>query len=81
MLLSSAHPGLTVVTGDLASALAPVRLEVLRQVLAEIRGVTMSREADPADPRDPRPVKMIREDPRNPRPVKKISEIREIRVP
>ena len=47
MLLSSAHPGLTVVTGDIASALAPVRLEVLRQVLAEIRGVTMLREADP----------------------------------
>ena len=47
MLLSSAHPGLTVVTGDIASALAPVRLEVLRQVLAEIRGVTMSRDEDP----------------------------------
>ena len=36
MLLSSAHPGLTVVTGDVASALAPVRLEVLRHVLAEM---------------------------------------------
>lgn len=47
MLLSSAHPGLTVVTGDIASALAPIRLEVLRQVLAEIRGVTMSGEKDP----------------------------------
>ena len=33
MLLSSAHPGLTVVTGDMAAALAPVRLEVLQQVV------------------------------------------------
>ena len=47
MLLSAAHPGLTVVTGDIASALAPLRLEVLRHVVAEIRGVTMSRDEDP----------------------------------
>ena len=37
-VLSSAYSGLTVVTGDVASALAPVRLEVLRQVCAEIHG-------------------------------------------
>jgi protein ImuB len=47
MLLSSAHPGLTVVTGDLPSALAPMRLEVLRHVLDEIHGGTMVREKDP----------------------------------
>jgi protein ImuB len=37
-VLSSAYPGLTVVTRDVESALAPVRLEVLRQVCAEIHG-------------------------------------------
>ena len=45
MLLSSAHPGLTVVTGDIASALAPVRLDVLRQVAEDIHDITMSAEA------------------------------------
>ena len=47
MLLSLAYPGLTVVTGEMASALAPVRLEVLRQVCAELHGSTMSPEAYP----------------------------------
>lgn len=37
-MLSSAYPGLTVVAGDVESALAPVRLEALRQVCAEIHG-------------------------------------------
>ena len=38
MLLSLAYPGLTVAAEEVASALAPVRLEVLRQVFSEIHG-------------------------------------------
>ena len=45
MLLSSAHGGLTVVTDDVPAALAPVRLDVLRQVCAEMHGATLPREA------------------------------------
>ncbi len=48
LLLSSAFPGLTVVTDDVASALAPVRLDVLSHVCAEILGVAESG----ADPRE-----------------------------
>jgi protein ImuB len=45
LLLSAAYPGLTVVTADLATALAPVRLEVLRRIFAESHAVAMGREA------------------------------------
>ena len=48
LLLSSAFPGLTVVTDDVASALAPVRLDVLSHVCAEIIGAAESG----ADPRE-----------------------------
>jgi protein ImuB len=41
MLLSLAYPGLTVAAEDVAAALAPVCLEVLRHVYAEIHGLTM----------------------------------------
>ena len=44
MLLSFAYPGLTVVAEEVASALAPVRLEVLRQVFSEIHGGIKFRE-------------------------------------
>ena len=44
MLLSLAYPGLTVVAEEVASALAPVRLEVLRQVFFEIHGGIKLRE-------------------------------------
>jgi len=47
LLLSSAFPGLTVVTDDVAAALAPVRLDVLSHVRAEILGAAESG----ADPR------------------------------
>jgi protein ImuB len=56
MLFSLAYPGLTVVAEDVASALAPVRLEVLRHVYAELHGLPVfnkdpresaSREKDP----------------------------------
>jgi protein ImuB len=47
MLLSSAYHGLTVVTGDVAAALAPVRLEVLQRVSAEIHRLPMSNDNDP----------------------------------
>ena len=53
LLLSSAYPGLTVVTGDIASALAPVRLEVLRHVLGEIHDVTLLRHERSAEIRVP----------------------------
>ena len=77
MLLSSAYPGLTVVTGEMAAALAPVGLEVLRQVCVEIHGRTLSHEQLREDLRDPRPVaeKTIRDDPRNPRPVRTICHL------
>ena len=58
LLLSSAFPGLTVVTDDVASALAPVRLEVLSHVCGEIHGATMDPSVRISDPRDPRPVKI-----------------------
>ena len=48
LLLSSAFPGLTVVTDDVASALAPVRLDVLSHVCGEILGTAESG----ADPRE-----------------------------
>ena len=48
LLLSSAFPGLTVVTDDVASALAPVRLDVLSHVCGEILGAAESG----ADPRE-----------------------------
>jgi protein ImuB len=35
LLLAAAHPGLTVATGDVAAALAPLSIEVLRQLCAE----------------------------------------------
>jgi protein ImuB len=56
MLLSAARSGLTVAIDDEASALAPVRLEVLQQVLADLLGHIIlskdplrstSREKDP----------------------------------
>ena len=63
MLLSFAYPGLTVAAEEVASALAPVRLEVLRQVFSEIHDGIKLRE-DPwrsasreKDLRDPHPVK------------------------
>ena len=43
LLLASASPGLTVVEDDLASALAPIPIRVLRQLLAEMYGVTVRR--------------------------------------
>jgi len=43
MLLSAAHAGLTVIVDDIASALAQVHLEVLRQVVGEMYGVTLLR--------------------------------------
>ena len=48
MLLSLAYPGLTVAADELASALASVRLEVLRHVYAEIHGITIFSD----DPRE-----------------------------
>jgi protein ImuB len=51
LLLSSAFPGLTVVTDDVASALAPVRLDVLRHVCAEIIGAAMASMSG-TDPRE-----------------------------
>ena len=71
LLLSSAFPGLTVVTDDVASALAPVRLDVLSHVCGEIlvpRSPELIRE-------NPRPVERI-SDPRDPRPVERISNPR-----
>ena len=44
MLLSFAYPGLTVAAEEVASALAPVRLEVLRQVFSEIHDGIKLRE-------------------------------------
>ena len=44
MLLSFAYPGLTVAVEEVASALAPVRLEVLRQVFSEIHDGIKLRE-------------------------------------
>jgi protein ImuB len=59
MLLSAARPGLTVAIDDEASALAPVRLEILQEVLADLlasRGTdpresarSASRETDPRE--------------------------------
>ena len=43
LLLSSARPGLSVVVEDLASALASISLDVLRQWLAESHGATVLR--------------------------------------
>ncbi len=50
LLLSSAFPGLTVVTDDVASALAPVGLEVLRYVCAEIHSAAKSGTSGDEDP-------------------------------
>ncbi len=44
MLLSFEYPGLTVAAEDVASALAPVRLAILRQVFSEIHGDTKLHE-------------------------------------
>jgi len=44
LLLSLAYPSLTVVTHDVASALAPVPLRVLRQLFAELHGATVLRK-------------------------------------
>ena len=44
MLLSFAYPGLTVAAEEVASALSPVRLEVLRQVFSEIHDGIKLRE-------------------------------------
>ncbi len=87
MLLSLAYPGLTVVAEEVASALAPVRLEVLRHVFAEMHGLTMFSE----DPRGSATRLNVQRsarsasretisDPRDPRPVRMIRD-REIRVP
>jgi protein ImuB len=43
VLLASAAPGLSVAVDDLASALAPIPLRVLHDVLAEFHGVTLLR--------------------------------------
>ena len=48
MLLSAAHAGLTVIVDDIASALAQVHLEVLRQVVGEMYGVTLLRGHRPS---------------------------------
>ena len=45
MLLSSARPGVAVATDDVPAALAPLRLETLRHVVAEIHGGTLRRGA------------------------------------
>ena len=45
MLLSSARPGVTVATDDVPAALAPLRLETLRHVVAEMHGGTLRRGA------------------------------------
>jgi len=44
LLLSLAHPSLTVVTNHVASALAPVSLRVLQQLFAELHGATVLRK-------------------------------------
>jgi hypothetical protein len=44
LLLSLAHPSLTVVTGDVASAVAPVSLRVLQQLFVELHGATVLRK-------------------------------------
>ncbi len=41
--MSAASTGLSVETGDIAAALAPVRLEVLREVLGEVHEATLLR--------------------------------------
>ncbi len=45
MLLSSARPGVAVATDDVPAALAPLRLETLRHVVAEMHGGTLRRGA------------------------------------
>jgi protein ImuB len=47
LVLSAASSGLSVETGDIASALAPVRLEVLRDVLGEVHRAALSGHEDP----------------------------------
>lgn len=47
LLLSFARPALTVVTTDVAAALAPVPMQVLPQFLADLHGVTMRRPKQP----------------------------------
>jgi protein ImuB len=51
MLLSAAHAGLTVIIDDIAPALAQVHLEVLRQVVGEMYGVTLLRGHQPSRPK------------------------------
>ncbi len=46
LLLSAAFPGLSVETGDIAAAVAPVRLEVLQDVLGEVHGATWLRHEE-----------------------------------
>jgi protein ImuB len=46
LLLSAAFPGLSVETGDIAAAVAPVRLEVLQDVLGEVHEVTWLRHEE-----------------------------------
>jgi protein ImuB len=43
LLLSLAHPTLTVATGDIASALAPLPIRVLHQLCAEVHGCAVVR--------------------------------------
>ncbi len=53
-------PGLTVVTDDVASALAPVRLDVLRHVCAEMHGAAMSGADREIRVREPSAIREIR---------------------
>ena len=46
LLLSAAFPGLSVETGDIAAAVAPVRLEILQDVLGEVHGATWLRHEE-----------------------------------
>jgi hypothetical protein len=52
LLLSKANPGLTVVTGDPAQALAPIPVDVARQWLVDVHGVAYLRgkAVKPAQP-------------------------------